>query len=127
LLLDRQLSELGIALQSFLLVRQWQVAMSPQPVAAVTLSSLRRPWDFARRRIPLWRTRHIASLSGRVAGRVLWMWLRHWLFRTPLFLLKRRLTILSWRGRSGNFSPLRTVIIGSGRLWPPLDRGRRMR
>jgi hypothetical protein len=49
------------------------------------------------------------------------MWLRHWLFRTPLFLRKRRLTILSRRGRSGNFSPLRTAIIGSGRLWPPLD------
>jgi hypothetical protein len=49
------------------------------------------------------------------------MWLRHGLFRTPLFLRKRRLTILPRRRRSGNFSPLRTVIIGSGRLWPPLD------
>jgi hypothetical protein len=127
LLLDRQLSELRIALQRFLLIRQWQVAMSPQPVAAVMLSSLRRPWDLAHRRIPLWRTRHIASLSGRVAGGVLWMWLRRRLFRTPLFLRERRLTILTRRGRSGNFPPLRAVIIGSGRLWPPLDRGRRMR
>ena len=95
--------------------------MSPQPVAAVMLPSLRRPRDLTRRRISLRRTRHIASLSGRMAGRVLWMWLCHWLFRTPLFLRKRRLMILSRRGWSGNFSPLRTVIIGSWRWWPAFD------
>jgi hypothetical protein len=54
------------------------------------------------------------------------MWLRRRLFRTPLFLRKRRLMILTRRGRSGNFSPLRALIIGSGRLWPPFDLGRRM-